>query len=96
MSYIVNHPEDMLSHDAAHISTGLTIDELLGQGFLVFIAGYETTASLLSYVAYVLATFPDVQDKLIEEIDEQIKDINVSFIIFTCTPDREIRCFTLG
>lgn len=54
----------------------LTIDELLGQGFLVFIAGYETTASLLSYVAYVLATNPDVQDKLIKEIDEQIHNID--------------------
>ena len=62
------------------LTIGLNIDELLGQGFLVFIAGYETTAALLSFLAYVLATHPEVQDKLVQEIDEQIHDVDVSLI----------------
>ena len=53
----------------------LDIHELLGQGVTVFIAAYETTTSLLSYLSYILATHPDVQEKLIEEIDEHIHDV---------------------
>lgn len=54
----------------------LDIHELLGQGFFIFIAGYETTAGLLSYLSYFLAIYPEIQEKLIEEIDEHIKDVS--------------------
>ena len=36
---------------------------------LFFLAGYETTNTLLSFTAYLLATNQDVQEKLKEEID---------------------------
>ncbi|KAL4222985.1 Thromboxane-A synthase [Mactra antiquata] len=52
--------------------TKLTEDEILAQGFIVFVAGYETTAALLGFMSYVLATQPDIQDKLIAEIDEKV------------------------
>lgn len=50
----------------------LSLDEVLGQGVIVFVAGYETTASLLGYVSYVLATHPEIQGKLLAEIDAHI------------------------
>ncbi|XP_052777151.1 cytochrome P450 3A29-like isoform X2 [Mya arenaria] len=56
------------------ITKRLSAEELTGQMFIVIVAGYETTASLLQYVAYVLATNPDVQDKLIAEIDKCISE----------------------
>lgn len=37
---------------------------------LFFIAGYETTSATLGFLAYALATNPDVQEQLIEEVDE--------------------------
>ena len=37
---------------------------------LFFIAGYETTNSTLGFIVYSLATNPEVQKKLIDEIDE--------------------------
>ena len=55
----------------------LDIHELLGQGFLLFVAGYETTASLLSYLTYLLALHPDIQKKLVDEIDKHIQDTSV-------------------
>jgi len=53
---------------------GLTNEELLAQGFLFFLAGFETTANTLAFVAYSLATHPHCQEKLIREIDEVTKE----------------------
>ncbi|XP_048240572.1 cytochrome P450 3A24-like isoform X1 [Haliotis rufescens] len=50
-------------------SKKLTNDEILGQALLFFIAGYETTANTLHFIAYSLAMNPDVQQRLTEEID---------------------------
>ncbi|XP_035577947.1 cytochrome P450 3A12-like [Zalophus californianus] len=43
--------------------------ELVAQSIIFIIAGYETTSTSLSFLVYELATHPDVQQKLQEEID---------------------------
>ncbi|XP_045245433.2 cytochrome P450 3A8 [Macaca fascicularis] len=43
--------------------------ELMAQSIIFIFAGYETTSSVLSFIIYELATHPDVQQKLQEEID---------------------------
>ncbi|XP_071508121.1 cytochrome P450 3A7-like [Diadema antillarum] len=48
----------------------MTRDEILAQALVFFLGGYETTSTLLGFVAYSLATNPAAQEKLIEEIDE--------------------------
>uniref|UniRef100_A0A8D1F3E5 unspecific monooxygenase n=1 Tax=Sus scrofa TaxID=9823 RepID=A0A8D1F3E5_PIG len=48
---------------------GLSDEELVAQGVIFIFAGYETTSSSLSLLVYELATHPDVQQKLQEEID---------------------------
>ncbi|XP_047635559.1 cytochrome P450 3A29-like [Phacochoerus africanus] len=48
---------------------GLSDEELVAQGVFFIFAGYETTSSSLSLLVYELATHPDVQQKLQEEID---------------------------
>jgi cytochrome P450 family 13 len=52
------------------MSKALHSDEVISNVFLFMIAGYETTSTALAYSTYVLATIPEVQDKLVEEIDQ--------------------------
>jgi len=52
----------------------LTHEEVLAQGLLFFLAGFETTANTLSLLGYSLATNPEKQEKLLKEIDEVMKD----------------------
>lgn len=50
--------------------------EIAGQCFLFFLAGYETTATLLNFVGYQLAVDPEVQRKLYDEIRETEVELN--------------------
>ena len=40
------------------------------------IAGYETTSILMSFIFYVMATEPVVQEKVYEEIRQEIGDVS--------------------
>ena len=46
--------------------------EILAQSIIFIIAGYETTSSTLYFIMYTLATHPDAQKKLQEEIDKTL------------------------
>lgn len=48
----------------------LTEDEVVANSIIFLLAGYETTATLLTYCSYALAVNPDVQEKLREECQE--------------------------
>ena len=46
----------------------LTDEEIIANIILVLVAGYETTASLLTYACYSLACHPEAQEKLRREV----------------------------
>ena len=45
-------------------------DEIVAQSIIFLLAGFDSSGTTLSSTAYFLATRPDVQDKLIAEIDK--------------------------
>ncbi|XP_067907160.1 thromboxane-A synthase isoform X1 [Heterodontus francisci] len=48
----------------------LTLDKILGQAFIFFATGYETTSSTLAFTSYLLANHPESQELLLKEVDE--------------------------
>lgn len=46
---------------------------MAAQAFIFFAAGFETSSSLMAFVLYELAKHPDVQDKVLLEIDSVLK-----------------------
>uniref|UniRef100_M0R6M9 Cytochrome P450 3A n=1 Tax=Rattus norvegicus TaxID=10116 RepID=M0R6M9_RAT len=61
-----NNSKDKVSHKA------LSDIEIVAQAIIFIFASYETTSSTLSFVLYSLATHPDSQKKLQEEIDRAL------------------------
>jgi len=50
---------------------------------LMLLAGYETTGNSMIFLAYNLAAYPEVQEKLRQEIDETVeKDVRTYFIFY--------------
>ncbi|PRD33590.1 UNVERIFIED_CONTAM: Cyp3a13 [Trichonephila clavipes] len=54
----------------------LSTKELVAQCIMFFIAGYDTTASTLSFATYMLALYPDIQEKVYEEIVDTLNYTN--------------------
>ncbi|GFT54954.1 cytochrome P450 3A4 [Nephila pilipes] len=54
----------------------LSLDELVAQCVIFFLAGYDTTASTLSFVSYLLALHPEIQEKVHEELVEAVTQTN--------------------
>lgn len=62
---VAESPELKVSKDGKR---GLSIDEIFGNVFILNFAGYDTTANIIAYASYLLATKPEVQDWLAAEI----------------------------
>ncbi|CAG9820505.1 unnamed protein product [Phaedon cochleariae] len=54
----------------------ITLDELIGQTFVFFLAGFETSSSTTTMTLYELAENQDVQDRLREEITSTFEKNN--------------------
>ena len=60
-------------------NVGLTNDEVTAQAMLFLLAGYETTATTLSFIMYHMAVYPEYQEKVYQEILDNFSE-NVNCI----------------
>ena len=61
----------------------VAFQSMITQCILFLLAGFETTSTLLAFVAQVLATHPHILDKLQKEIDEHFPE-EVSACMCVC------------
>ena len=57
----------------------LTEDEIIANVIIFFLAGFETTSTLLSFASFVLTNKPDVQEKLYRELKATFDEKNGQF-----------------
>lgn len=57
-------------------ATEITDQDIATQALIFFFGGFDTVASLMSFMSYELATNPDCQEKLRQEVDETLQNCN--------------------
>ena len=68
----LQHMLDVLENNHNTDEKGLSPEEIEAQSLLFFLAGYETTASTLAFLAYCLATNQECEKKLVQEINASL------------------------
>ncbi|CAD7084746.1 unnamed protein product [Hermetia illucens] len=74
--------EEIHNHGNISAKKLWTDNEIIAQCFLFFIAGFETSSATLRYLAYELATNPEVQEKLVTEIDKLHENLDGSHLSY--------------
>nr|QST15052.1 CYP361A1 protein [Diaphanosoma celebensis] len=52
----------------------LSDDEIIANAWVFLLGGFETTANALTYCSYLLATHPDIQDRVYQELDDTFQN----------------------
>ncbi|XP_031353175.1 cytochrome P450 9e2-like [Photinus pyralis] len=63
-------------HHGKSTNLKLTDEDITAQALIFFFGGFETSATLLSFMAYELALNPDIQERLQAEIDDTLHECN--------------------
>ncbi|XP_012274106.1 cytochrome P450 9e2 [Orussus abietinus] len=54
----------------------MSIDDMTAQAFIFFVAGFDTTSTLLCFMARELSLNPDIQEKLRQEVDQLVESVD--------------------
>jgi cytochrome P450 len=76
---------EKLNFSQLHLSKKLSIDEIKMNLSIFLMAGSESTSIALTVLFYILATMPEEQEKLINEIDQHFPidgQVNLLFKVF--------------
>lgn len=76
---------DMMERDDANGKRieGLSVNEIAAQTFLMFLAGFETSATTMSFALYLLAQHSDIQERLRRDINEVLA-ANNELLTYQC------------
>ena len=69
---------DSTVDESGNKTTTLSSEQITGFSLDFLLAGYETTANVLSFASYLLAMNTDIQDRLQAEIDNYFEENPVS------------------
>jgi cytochrome P450 family 9 len=70
------------SQSKAKKITNWTDEDLAAQALVLFLGGFETTATLMQVMSYELARNPEIQEILINEVDEMLEKLNGKIISY--------------
>ncbi|CAF3769219.1 unnamed protein product [Adineta steineri] len=79
---MIDHEEEIKDQEGQQsklLKKTLSDKEILSQALVFLIAGYETTSVLMSFFFYVMATEPVIQEKIYQEIRQEIGDDEVTY-----------------
>ena len=68
----------MIDASDSETQNGLERGEIITDVVGFVLAGYETTSTTLAFATYLLATHPEVQERLANEIHEYFQENTVS------------------
>ena len=54
--------------------TELDDEDIVAQAVLFFLAGFDTASTLLCFTCYMIATHPEVHQKLQDEVDNTLEE----------------------
>ncbi|XP_070151623.1 cytochrome P450 9e2-like [Polyergus mexicanus] len=54
----------------------MTLDDIVSQAFIFFFAGFETSSTLMCFIAHELAINRDIQDRMWEEVQQHLAEDN--------------------
>ncbi|KAL6416858.1 hypothetical protein ACFW04_013125 [Cataglyphis niger] len=54
----------------------LTLDDIVSQAFIFFLAGFDTSSTLMCFLAHELAVNRDIQDRVREEVQQHVDENN--------------------
>ncbi|XP_032682974.1 cytochrome P450 9e2-like [Odontomachus brunneus] len=54
----------------------MTLDDIVSQAFIFFLAGFDTSSQLMCFIAHELAVNRDIQDRLYEEVEKHFAEGN--------------------
>ncbi|KAL7738185.1 hypothetical protein ACLKA6_006524 [Drosophila palustris] len=66
-------------HEMGNTEEGLTFEEIAGQAFIFFVAGFETSSTTMGFALYELALHQEIQDELRAEINAILGKNNNEF-----------------
>jgi len=66
----------LLNASQEELDNGLSVEELIGNMFILILAGYESSAHTLCFSFGLLALFPDEQERLYQNINGVISSLN--------------------